>query len=92
MTHDEWFAFVETLTGMKGDPASFSPRCFRDLQATGHELSLGPNPFDVIASLESDVSRLTQELAEARPSAQTVEDIRSDVQGPARATRTKRSA
>jgi len=62
MDHDQWFAFTESLLGLKGDPASLNPAALRDLVRTGYELSQRPNPFEQADELREQVATQAAEI------------------------------
>jgi|TARA_Y100000034_G_scaffold122165_1_gene167296 hypothetical protein len=84
LTHAEWFAFIELLTGLREDTPSLNPRSVREIRFTAHDLAGCPNPFDEIAALREQNAALTGQVAALTKKATT-----NAKQGP---TRTKRSA
>jgi hypothetical protein len=63
-SHDEWYAFIEQLTGLREDTAQRNPRCIREIRIMALELSEHPNPFDTIEALQIKVAKLSADLTE----------------------------
>ena len=84
MNHEQWFAFIELLTGLREESPSLNPRSVRELRLTAHDLAGSPNPFDEIAAQREQIAALTEQVAALTKKATT-----NVSKGP---TRTKSSA
>lgn len=84
MSHDEWYAFIESLVGLREDTASRNPGSITEIRTLALELSEHPNPFDTIEELRQEIAQLKDDQAGQRATIQALKKKVSDNARPKR--------